>query len=106
LRQKVVKKIASAFTANSNFLGDATAAATDCEKAVFESSRSLTVYQSVAANSIRVAREAAGLTEVLKIARGQPREQQGGMPDFGQFTSIAQASMGSLPEAVVKMDYT
>ncbi|KAG7667077.1 hypothetical protein KSW81_000820 [Nannochloris sp. 'desiccata'] len=106
LRRKVVKRIASAFTANSKFLGDATAAATDCEKAVYESSRSLTVYQSIAANAARVAREAAGLAEVLRVARGCPREQHGGMP-VGQDTgSIAQASMGRLPEAIVKMDYT
>lgn len=106
LREKVVKKIASAFTANSRFLGDSIAAATDCEKAVYESSRSLTVYQSIAANAARVAREAAQLAEVLRVARGCPREQHGGMPGFGEATSTAHASMGRLPEAIVKMDYT
>jgi hypothetical protein len=109
LRHRVIKKIAAAFITNPRFLGDATAAATDCERAVFASSRSLTVYQSIAANAVRVAKEAAGLAEVLRVAKGKPKEH-GGMavmpPNNGgsTITSIAVASMGALPEAIVKMD--
>ena len=91
--------------ANPKFLGDALAAATDCEKDVFESSRSLTVYQSIAANAVRVAREAGGLAEVIRVAKGQPRQQHGELSTPDTIMTIAEASLGELPEVATKVDY-
>ena len=57
LRQKVVERIAGALGTNPNFVGDQAAA--EIEDKVFKSTRSATVYQSVASNAIRVAAQAA-----------------------------------------------
>lgn len=103
-----MQKIAAGLASNPRFLGEATAAAADCEKAVFDSSRSLSVYQSVAANAVRVAREAGGLEEVLRVARGQPlqhaAEQAMAMPPGSiNYTS---REHGTIPQVILKMDYT
>jgi hypothetical protein len=68
--------------------GDATAAAAkECEDAVFNSSKSLSGYQSIVANAIRVAESGVDqLPEFLRVARGQPYAEMAAMPVVGQNT--------------------
>lgn len=58
---------------NPQFVGDAAVAAAEIEEKVFNSTRSATVYQSVASNAIRVAGQAVDLPEVIRIALGEPK---------------------------------
>ena len=56
---------------------DAAAVAEECEREVHAFSKSVPVYLSVSNNAVRAARQATALSEVLRVARGEVREEVG-----------------------------
>jgi hypothetical protein len=62
---------------NPAFSGDELSAAVACERALYQSARSETVYISTAANAIRVAHTVGDVAELVRIARGQPKDEGG-----------------------------
>lgn len=73
LRDRVRAKLAEALASNPGFTGDVGTAAAGWEAAIFTAAHSPPVYQSVAANAVRVAAQTVDLAEVLRVAQGEPR---------------------------------